>query len=173
MSGINARELFAGLNEASAEGRNPKLDKNGQYAFEILATKLTKGYNSGITFVIEFKLIESSDPQNFPVGRECSITINRLQDPKKENRDLALGNMKQFLAAAISDVDFGDGQKTYYDPNSAQDWVGFGVLCAEESTYLAGARVRVQIDVGPTKGGNTFAKPTFRVYDQSLVTKAA
>jgi hypothetical protein len=46
------------------------------------------------------------------------------------------------------------------------------VLACEESTYLAGCRVRVQIDATVTKGGNDFAKPTFRVYDSSL-NKAA
>lgn len=169
MGSINAAELLQGLNEASAEGRNPKLNKNGQYAFEVMQTKLIKGYNSGITFVIEFRLIESSNREDFPIGRECSITINRLQDPKAENRALALGNLKQFLAAAYSDKDWGPeyGGRTFYSPDSQQDWVQLGVLCCDNPEQVQGCRVRVQIDETMTKGNNSFAKPTFRAFEQS------
>lgn len=175
MNDLNARELLQGLNEATAEGRNPKLNKTGQYAFEVCRTKLIKGYNTGVSYVIEFRLIETSNPVEFPVGRECTITINRLKHEKKENRDLALGNLKQFLAAAYSDKDWGPeyGGRTYYDPNSNQDWLELGVTTCESPESVAGCRVRVQIDETITKGGNEFAKATFRHFDTAQGRQAA
>ncbi len=163
------QEMFAGLDDADVEGRLPKLE-DGQYICEISATKKVKGYNSGQSFVIEMKIVECLTPSiaaKYPPGREVSATINRLTDPKSENRGLALGNLKMFLAAAFS---FKMGE--YFDPESAQKWEQLATMCVQQETLLAGCQIRVQVDTIDTKGGRKFAKHAYRALNAPTAVAA-
>lgn len=155
----NLAELFQGLDDADVEGKRPKLDE-GQYIVQIDATKIVKGYDSGQSFVIETKIVECLTPAvapKYPAGKEVSMTINRLTSPKQGERELALGNLKGFLAAAFSDK-----FQQYIDPNSEQQWTKLAMMCAENEAMLAGCKVRVQVDWVETKRSKASGNPKDR-----------
>lgn len=163
-------EMFDGLDEATVESKRPKLEE-GSFILEVQATKQGKGYKSGPNFVIECTIVECLTPAialKFPAGREISCTINRLTDRNEDNRALALGNLKAFLAAAFSDLDLSrlnpsaTAGKRYFDPESKQEWKKLGMLCIKRTDLLTGCKVRVQVDAMQTKGDFTFLKHSWR-----------
>jgi hypothetical protein len=85
---------FGGINEANPDGNKVKLSK-GTHDVSIDRCMCVEGFKSGLTYVIEVKIISSSDPAYFP-GMEASTTITGLDDKVKGK--MQLGRIKAFLS---------------------------------------------------------------------------
>ncbi len=101
---IDLDEELAGFDEADAEGRLPKLRDGAYTGLRIDMCKFKPGYN-GLSFIVEMTLCGEhvpADPEETPdrVGKKLSATINGFSD--KNRSDLAMGNLKGFLAATMN-----------------------------------------------------------------------
>jgi hypothetical protein len=179
---------YKGIGQASVSGRRNKLDQDGDYAVQLDAIKEAVSIELGgkRSYVIELTVLESNNPR-IRVGEERSVTINRLDSDLDYEVMTALGNLKNFLAAALTDL-----AQTYVDPEvevppgEAED---FWEKTAEKSmlddgAFFRGAKMRVKvqrIDTKKTKAlrkegaseeqiaQRMFPRTTFRPYDSALV----
>jgi len=103
---------YKGLGTATAYGRRNKLDQNGDYAVQVDAIKEAVSIERGgkKSYVIELTVLESDNPK-IRAGEERSVTINRLDSDLNYEVQTALANLRNFLAAAITDL-----EQTYVDP---------------------------------------------------------
>lgn len=136
---------FGGLSKAKAEGRNARLDQNGDYAFvvtKVCERESTKG--SGNSYVIETTILESNNP-TVAVGEDRTITINRLDSNVKHLKALAFMNLKGFLAACLTDI---NGELVSPDievlDGDPEGWEKAAVASLAEG-LCDGAKVRVKI----------------------------
>jgi len=106
--------LFSGLDEASVSDQLPK-HTDGDFVLEVDEVKIVDGQN-GLSFVVE-NMIRASTNEDFAEGTRSSITINGLRSDNKTKKQIAMGNLKGFLAAALG-----------LDPESQQDWVGLATM---------------------------------------------
>lgn len=171
------------VNAASAEGRRSKLDKDGFYAVKIDKITTAKSFENGgaKSYVVEMTVLESDNPL-IKVGQERSITINRLWSEVDYEVDLALGNLKAFLAAALCDE-----ENRYVDPEGVLDgdedgWVKMIDMSFQgDGAAFVNLKLRVRIERIDTKKSKAakargdkheqlmFAKPTFKPFDLSLI----
>ncbi len=174
---------FTGLSKAKAEGRNPRLDVNGDYAFvvtKVCERESTKG--NGNSYVIETTILESDNP-TVAVGGDRTITINRLDSNVKHLRELAFMNLKGFLAACLSDI---NGEPVSADVE-ALDGDPMGWENAAEASLkedlCVGAKCRVKIQRVDTEKSTNLRKagaplpaveecmfpvPKFRPYNEAV-----
>lgn len=87
---------FDGINEAKAQG-NTKTIADGRALVRVLECEAIKGFN-GLSFIAMCQILESDNADD-PVRSVRKIAINGISDPKRA--DLALGNLKSFLAALM------------------------------------------------------------------------
>ena len=179
---------FKGLGKATISGRRNKLDQNGDYAIHLDAIKEATSIElSGKkTYVIEFTVLESDNPK-IRAGEERSVTINRLDSDLDYEVAMALGNLKNFLAAAITDL-----EQTYVDPEvevppgETEDfWERMANLSLDDDgASFRGAKLRCKVARIDTKGSKLLRKQgasetqiaermfplcTFRPYNEALV----
>jgi hypothetical protein len=179
---------FGALKTATISGRRNKLSLDGDYAVEIDAIKEAISIELGgkKSYVIELTVLESNNPR-VRAGEERSLTINRLDSDLDYELATAMGNLKGFLAAAITDL-----EKTYVDPECEfppgepeNFWERMATLSLDDDgAAFKGAKLRVKISLIDTKktkalrkegasedqiAARMFAKPSFRPYDAALV----
>jgi hypothetical protein len=77
---------FGGINEANPDGNKLKLSV-GVHDVEVERCLCVEGFKSGLTYVIEAKVLSSSDPAFFP-GVEAAATITGLDDKVKGKMQL-------------------------------------------------------------------------------------
>lgn len=176
---MNVMELFAGLGSASADGRRPKYDKEGNYRARVDAIKLVESFETkSMSYVIETTCVQSDCPE-IRVGQPRSITINRLDSRKDFEKKSALGNLKGFLTAATRSK-FGaraegalaamdqDGPQTNPDGSlktAEQKWKEYGVLSQEQDgAVFVGCEVDFNVTKITTKSSK---KPGESGYDPS------
>jgi hypothetical protein len=182
---------YKGLGKATVSGRRSKLDQDGDYAVQLDAIKEAVSIELGgkRSYVIELTVLESNNPK-IRVGEERSVTINRLDSDLDYEVQTALGNLKNFLAAMLTDL-----AQTYVDPDVEVpdgENENFWEETAEKSmendgAAFRGARMRVKvqrIDTKKTKAmrkegasedqiqQRMFPRTVFRPYDPALVPAA-
>lgn len=116
--------LFSGLDEASVSDSLPK-HTDGDFTLKVDELKIVDGQN-GLAFVIECE-IQTSTNEDFPAGTRSSVVINGLKSDNKTKKQIAQGNLKGFLAAAL-----------HLDPDSQQNWVGIATMMVDKG-LLSGA----------------------------------
>jgi hypothetical protein len=174
---------FGGLSKAKAEGRNARLDQNGDYAFvvtKVCERESTKG--NGISYVIETTILESNNP-TVGAGEDRTLTINRLDSNVKHLRELAFMNLKGFLAACLSDI---NGEPVSADVEALdgdeQGWEKAAKASLDEG-LCNGCKVRVKIQRTDTEKSKDLRKagaplsaveecmfpvPKFRAYNEAV-----
>lgn len=158
---IDLDAAFEGLDEATADARRPKL-KTGMYRkLRIDSTQFKDGFN-GQSFVVEMTLAGASDNGIHAPGTALSATINGFD--KRDRRDLALGNLKGFLAAVFR-----------REPTEKQKWGAIAKECCAKN-LCAGKFVDVACEVKRLDSGFDFALLTWLQHDpdatQKLLEKA-
>ena len=103
------KNALQGLDEVSVDDRHPKLEPQSRYKLKITACHLGDFFKSGLTFVIEHKVLESTSPA-VVVGSTYATTITGLS--QKKHKDLKLAKIKNFLSALFR-----------VDPKSDQKWL--------------------------------------------------
>lgn len=129
--GIENAEHFAG----------GKYVRPGLFLAEILKVKQAKTRKSIPFYVVEMKVLESSDVKEHPIGTTMSWMVMM-------NQDAALGNIKHFVSVAtdmpIKEVQASDAEDS----------------CSEDNP-LAGIKLRVMAVNIKTKADKDFTKCTF------------
>lgn len=137
---MSLEEALAGFDEASAEGKLPKL-QTGNYLLEITRFLFKPKGFYGPSFIIECKVIEADAKPCFASnkhmephkpGQGVSATIRGFDE--QDRIKLAQGNLKTFLARAFG-----------VSPDSDQKWMKLAVKCVETGA-LVGKRVRAQAE---------------------------
>lgn len=155
------------INGATASGKRPKLDEDGDYACEVTAIKWAKSFETGgISYVIEHVVLESDNP-SVRINQDRSITINRLDSEVEFKRESAFGNLKGFVAAVMADALGVQIDENAERPSPNDTWESLAEQThLDEGSGLKGAKFRVKVQnikTGKQKQHN-FAKPTFRAY---------
>ena len=125
----------------------------GLYKAQIQKVKYAKTRNGRPFFVVEMKVLESSNLTDHPLGTDFSWMAMMDQDA-------ALGNVKHFLSVA-SDTPINEIQAS-----DAEDAVG-------EDNPLAGTEIRVMAVNIKTKAGKDFTKCKFLSASMSAADAAA
>lgn len=146
-------EEFDGLDDATADERLPKLRAGRYSGLRIDKCLYKKGYK-GKSFIMEFTLMGWSTNQHAE-GDQVSTTINGFD--KSDRRDLAMGNLKGFLAAALG-----------ADPRKKADWDVIAKK-AVVNNALAGKLVDCTCEDTETRAGHDYLRVTFAKHNPDAV----
>lgn len=145
--------MFGGIESAVTSEKLPHLNV-GLYTLEIDGVKQIKSRKGKSYFVTEFRIIEASGPGANTQGSTASWMVDM-------GNDLALGNVRGFLAAAMDVPD-----KTITEP-VADDAVS-------TKQPLKGFLVKAEASVIKTKEGKDFTLVRYRpVPEQPKLAKTA
>lgn len=135
--------LWDGLDTAQTYDRGTFL-KPGRYTLKIKNCIDKMTVKSGQAFIVEFEVVETSDPANHPVGSTCSWF------QKMSNRQVALGAVKEFMAAVYG-YPLGDpNYKARFEREVAPQLVAIATA-ATTSNSLAGQVVKVETSMVTTQ----------------------
>lgn len=170
MSTSKYREIFKGFKAATPDGSRNKLnsvdpiDHTGSYILEIMSTgTFSSDESNGEAFKCAVLVRESDNPK-VKVGQEMALIYHGLTDNKDYIREIALGNIKALLAAAMTYL-FSEPDVEIEPNDESQEWEDMIVQACEDEETLKGALIGCKIQYTPpskkSRSGKPFGKSTF------------
>ena len=147
--------LWAGLKDAQTFERGTFL-KPGSYTLRIVNGLTKNTIKSGEAFIIEFEVLETTDPVNHPVSSKCSWF------QKLSNVPVAFGAIKEFLAAVYG-YDLRT-MKPRFDAEMGPQIEAIAAAATDGRNFLAGQIVKVQTEQTKTQKQQDFTRHTWSPY---------
>jgi len=143
---MDLKAVYKGFAGATPDGKLPKLNApgmDGLYDVTIESSENFVSFETGNG--VSWKAIctlDSCDNGKFKPGTQCSLVIHGLSDPTEFKQQLAHGNQKAVMAAALTSK-YEEDVNAY---DASQPWEDLAAQCSPEgSTCLKDARIRVQV----------------------------
>jgi hypothetical protein len=156
---MNPQELharFQGFDDATVDGKNPKLNPGFMYVLECIETYIQKG-QYGESYFIEAKVLQSQDPA-LSAGALVSIPVNNIFSPTDYKKAGAWAQLKGFAAACLSVFEPMNPTKAFVSPDDkSQKWTDILVATTQQ--------------MGPYAAGKLFAGLPFISRVQKIPTK--
>lgn len=147
--------LWSGLKDAQTFDRGTFF-KPGAYTLKIVNCLTKQTVKSGEGFIVEFEIMETSDPVNHPVGSKASWF------QKLANVPVAFGAIKEFLAAVYG-FDLRT-QKAQFDAQMGPQIEAYAAAASDGRNNLAGQIVKVQTEQVKTQKGGDFTRHAWTPY---------
>jgi hypothetical protein len=161
------RKAFKGFGGATPDGNLPKVNDrdapDGTYELEAVMSETFDSFESeGLSFKAEV-IVHSCDNGRFKPGTHASIIIHSIDADKPFIQAKAQGNVKGLLAACLTNLDtfIGEDPIDAMDPSLPWEEEYVPSICEKGSTFLAGARFRLQTVGSVTKNNFKFKKLNF------------
>lgn len=136
--------IFAKIEEAKAtEGGNYL--RPGNFDVEVVRIKVGETRKKIPFFAVDLKILGTNNPEH-KIGEICNWFVGM-------DKDAALGNIKAFATALLS----AEGP---VDPSTITEQV-MEQITEKDGEMVAGTRLKVQVTLVDTKGGNKFSKHLF------------
>lgn len=117
-------QQFAGFDQATVDGRNPRITEGHIYALMVDETFIHKG-QQGESVMIEAKILASNDPTR-PAETMVTHVINNIFSPTDYKRKGAWGQLKGFCSAMLSQHPMFNPQKLWIHPDTPPEQIGQG-----------------------------------------------
>lgn len=121
--------------------KRPNRDPN-EFLAEIISVELSQHYGGGDFVTMTYRLLESSDPEQHPVGTE------RITQQDMKNEKIAGPNLAQFVCAVLG-VDPNDDAKVKEIQSAGK--LSSAMKLATEKNAFAGRKVRIMVRPHTTK----------------------
>ena len=144
------RKAFKGFGGATPDGQLPKINDrdapDGCYELEGISSEAFDSHeSSGLSFKAVVNVI-SCDNGRFKPGTQASVIVHNLDNAKEYVRKKAHGNVKGLLAACLTNLFCPIGAEPIdpLDPELPWEDEYIPQICEKGSTFIAGARFKVQ-----------------------------
>ncbi len=149
--------LWSGLKDAQTFDRGTYLNP-GNYTLKVVNCLTKQTQKSGEGFIVEFEILESSDPVNHAVGTKASW----FQSLK--NVQVAFGAVKEFLAAVYG-YQLGTAPgKAKFEAEMGPQIEAYAAAASDGRNNLAGQIVKVQTQMVKTQKQTDFTRHTWSPY---------
>jgi hypothetical protein len=147
--------LWAGLKDAQTFDRGTFL-KPGSYTLKITNCLTKNTVKSGEAFIVEFEVLETTDPVNHAVGTKASWF------QKLANVPVAFGAIKEFLAAVYG-YDLRT-MKARFEAEMGPQIEAYAAAASDGRNFLAGQIVKVQTEQTKTQKQVDFTRHNWTPY---------
>lgn len=144
--------FFKGANNVDAEGKLPYLPTNGQFVVEIHRALVKDTRKSGLAYIVEFDIRESSDP-------DVKVGSRRMWFQSMKERETAFKSLAGFLHAALGLDPVKDKEQIDRDIKPIQEQLLDETV---EKNSLSGVTLRVETNTILKKDGSPFTLHSFR-----------
>ncbi len=149
--------LWAGLKDAQTFDRGTFF-KPGSYTLKIVNCLTKQTVKSGEGFIVEFEVLETTDPTNHPVGSKASWF------QKMANVPVAFGAIKEFLAAVYGYPLSQPVYKARFETEMGPQLEAYAAAASDGRNHLAGQIVKVQTEQTKTQRGGDFTRHMWSPY---------
>lgn len=144
---------WSGLKDAQTFDRGTYF-KPGAFTLKVLNCLTKQTQKSGEGFIVEFEVMETSDPVNHAVGSKGSW----FQSLK--NQQVAFGAVKEFLAAVYG-YDLRGPGKALFEAQMVPQIEAYAAAASDGRNNLAGRLVRLQTEQVMTLKNTPFTRHTW------------
>lgn len=149
--------LWSGLKDAQTFDRGTYLNP-GDYTLKIVNCLTKQTQKSGEGFIVEFEVLETSDPVHHAVGSKATW----FQGLK--NVQVSLGAIKEFLAAVFGYPLNQAPYKARFEAEMGPQLEAIAAAASDGRNYLAGQIVKVKTEQVKTQKQTDFTRHTWSPY---------